>query len=171
MRANTLVLAAALAAAGCGGERLGRVTGTVTAGGRLVTSGTVQFIPAAGKAAVASIMPDGTYTLKIDGVACATFTAKDLAAGVNLTALPPGDSKEGNPIVAQGRAILAAVSAKEGLVGQWRGMSQRAHAKDADPKLEENLYGQLPRIEAADAKIREAATPKKRRFEVVAAAK
>lgn len=63
MRANTLVLAAAFAAAGCGGERLGRVTGTVTAGGRLVTSGTVQFIPAAGKAAVASIMPDGTYTL------------------------------------------------------------------------------------------------------------
>ncbi|WP_439629503.1 hypothetical protein [Gemmata sp.] len=63
MRSNAFVLVAALAAAGCGGEKLGRVTGTVTAGGKPVTSGTVQFIPVAGKAAVASIMPDGTYSL------------------------------------------------------------------------------------------------------------
>jgi hypothetical protein len=88
---------------------------------------------------------------------------------VNLTALPAGGPKAVNPIAEQGRAILAAVSAKEGLVGQWRGMSQRAHAKDADPKLKENLMAQLPKVEEADARIREAAKPKKHHFEVVAA--
>lgn len=63
MRISTLVIVAALLASGCGGEKLGRVTGTVTAGGKPVSGGTVQFIPATGKAAVASINPDGTYAL------------------------------------------------------------------------------------------------------------
>jgi hypothetical protein len=111
----------------------------------------------------------GDYVLKIDGVECGRFNRDTLAAGVNLTALPPGGPKAVNPIAEQGRAILAAVSAKEGLVGQWRGMSQRAHAKDADPKLKENLMAQLPKVEEADVKIREAAKPKKHHFEIVAA--
>jgi lysophospholipase L1-like esterase len=118
--------------------------------------------------AVTSLAP-GDYVLKIDGVECGHFNRDALNAGINLTALSPGGPKNVNPIAAQSRAILAAVVAKEGLVGQWRGMSQRAHAKDADPKLKENLMAQLPKVEAADAKIREAATPKKHHFEVVAA--
>ena len=114
-------------------------------------------------------LPAGSYTLKIDGVPCGTFSAKDLAGGVNLTALPPGGPKTPNPIAVQARAVLAAVAAKEGLVGQWRGMSQRAHAKNADPKLMDNLMAQLPKVEAADARIREAARPRKHHFEIVAA--
>jgi hypothetical protein len=110
----------------------------------------------------------GDYVLKIDGVECGRFNRDALADGVNLTALPAGGPKAVNPIAEQSRAILAAVSAKEGLVGQWRGMSQRAHAKDADPKLKENLMAQLPKVEEADAKIREAAKPKKHHFEVAA---
>jgi hypothetical protein len=63
MRLYVLAAAAALALTGCGGERLGKVSGTVTVGGKPVPTGTIQFIPAAGKAAIASIEPDGTYTL------------------------------------------------------------------------------------------------------------
>jgi len=118
--------------------------------------------------AVTNLAP-GDYVLKIDGVECGHFNRDALSAGINLTALPAGGPKALNPIAAQGRAILAAVAAKEGLVGQWRGMSQRAHAKNADPKLNENLTAELPKVEAADAKIRAAATPKKHHFEVVAA--
>jgi hypothetical protein len=61
---RAVMAAVALAAlTGCGGEKLGRVSGTVTAAGKPVAGGTIQFVPAAGKAAVASINPDGTYTL------------------------------------------------------------------------------------------------------------
>ena len=92
------------------------------------------------------------------------------ACGDRLAVFEHGSPwRDKDPLVAQSRAILAAVAAKEGLVGQWRGMSQRAHAKDADPKLKENLMAQLPKVEEADAKIREAARPKKHHFEVVAA--
>ncbi len=55
----------------------------------------------------------------------------------------PGASAA-NPIVAQGRAILAAVGErKEGLVGQWRQLSQRTHAKDA----RKNLMAETRRVD------------------------
>jgi lysophospholipase L1-like esterase len=109
----------------------------------------------------------GNYILKIDGNNCGQFTAAELAAGINLTALP--GVKGGNPIADQSRAILAAVSAKETLVTNWRGLSQRAHAAKADPKLKDELAALTPKVEEADAKIRDAAKPKKHHFEVVAA--
>jgi lysophospholipase L1-like esterase len=118
--------------------------------------------------AVTNLAP-GDYVLKIDGVECGRFHRDALTAGINLTALPAGSPKSLNPIVAQSRAILSAVAAKEGLVGQWRAMSQQAHGKNADPKLTDNLMAQLPKVEAADAKIRQAAAAKKHHFEVVAA--
>ena len=71
-----------------------------------------------------------------------------------------------NPIMAQMQAVLAAVSAKEGIVGTWRGLSQRAHAKGADPKLMDELAALTKKVEAADGKIREAAKPKKLHFEI-----
>ncbi len=48
---------------GCGGLRLGKVSGRVTVGGKPVPSGTIMFQPDAGPAAVGTIGPDGTYTL------------------------------------------------------------------------------------------------------------
>ncbi|HEY1376103.1 MAG TPA: hypothetical protein VGF55_04885 [Gemmataceae bacterium] len=64
-------LAAVLLAVGCHrGPQLARVTGAVTVGGKPVTAGTISFIPAAGKAAVGTIGPDGRYSLT-------TFTADD----------------------------------------------------------------------------------------------
>jgi hypothetical protein len=52
-----------LALAGCGGPRLGKVSGRVTFNGKPVPTGTIMFHPDAGPAAVGAIGPDGTYTL------------------------------------------------------------------------------------------------------------
>jgi hypothetical protein len=65
-RTRCLLLVSCLVAvvlAGCGGPRLGRVTGRVTVGGKPVTSGTIMFHPDAGPTAVGAIGADGTYTL------------------------------------------------------------------------------------------------------------
>jgi hypothetical protein len=53
-----------LALCGCGGGlSLGQVTGKVSVGGARVKSGTIMFHPKSGPAAVATIQPDGSYTL------------------------------------------------------------------------------------------------------------
>ena len=49
--------------AGCGGPRLGKVSGRVTIGGQPVAEGVILFHPEAGPAAVGAIRPDGTYEL------------------------------------------------------------------------------------------------------------
>jgi lysophospholipase L1-like esterase len=103
-----------------------------------------------------------SYSLKINDAAVATVTAKDLEKGVNLTAYGQG------PIAAQGKAVLAAVSAKEGLVSQWRGMSKAAIAPEAPASAKESLAALTKKVEEADARIREAAKPQKLRFELAA---
>jgi hypothetical protein len=116
-------------------------------------------------------LKDGDYTLKIGGVACGKFTAKQLAEGINLTSLAPvAGAKDTNPITAQMRAVLKAVDDKEGIVGTWRSLSQKAHAKDADAKLKDDLAELTKKVEAADAKIRDAAKPQKLKFEIAPAA-
>ena len=96
------------------------------------------------------------------------FCDVNMGDGVNLTALPPGpNTKAANPIAAQGKEVLAAVSARASLVSQWRNLSKQAHAKDADPKLKDDLAALTKKVEDADAKIREAAKPKSLHFEVV----
>lgn len=103
-------------------------------------------------------------------VVAASLTAKELAAGVNLTALDgPPEAKAANPIVAQARAILMAVATKEGVVSQWRGLSQKAHAAGAPAELKEQLSALTTKVEEADGKIREAARPQKLHFELSAA--
>jgi lysophospholipase L1-like esterase len=109
---------------------------------------------------------NGSVSLKINGVATAVLSAKDLEAGVNLTALGSTPGKDVNPIVAQMRAILAAVASKEGIVGQWRSLSQKAHAAGADPALKEQLAALTKKVEEADGKIRDAAKPQKLHFEL-----
>jgi hypothetical protein len=110
------------------------------------------------------------YMLKINSVPLALqISDKELDAGVNLTAAvnaPAANPSQVNAVAAQGRAILAAVAAKEGLVGTWRGLSQRAHAAGAPPELMTQLAEMTKQVEAADAKIREAAVPQKLHFEL-----
>jgi lysophospholipase L1-like esterase len=114
-------------------------------------------------------LKSASYSLKINGTMTATLSAKDLEAGVNLTALAPAVQGAAHPIVAQSRAILAAVAAKEGLVGQWRGLSQRAHLADAAAELKQQLAALGKKVEEADAQIRKAATPQKLHFELMPA--
>jgi lysophospholipase L1-like esterase len=112
----------------------------------------------------------GVYILKINGIPCARLTARRLKAGVNLTGLDPKALGKGeNPIVAQMRAILNAVSAKEGLVNGWRGLSQKAHASGADPELKKQLAALTEKVQEADTKIRAAAKPQKLHFELAPA--
>jgi lysophospholipase L1-like esterase len=106
---------------------------------------------------------EGKYDLQVNGVTLATLTAKELAEGMNLTAYAKG------PIADQGKAILAAVSAKEGLVQQWRGLSKAGSAADASAEAKDKLAAAAKKVEEADAKIREAARPKKLRFTLVPA--
>jgi hypothetical protein len=114
-------------------------------------------------------LKQGSYALKVNyALLAGSLTSEELAKGVNLTGLAFAPGAAGNPIAAQGKAILAAVAAKEQLVGQWRGMSQRAHAAGAAPDLKTQLTESGKKVAAADAKIREAAKPQKLRFELTA---
>ena len=63
-------------------------------------------------------------------------------------------------------AVMEAVAAKEGVVSEWRGLSQKAHAAGAAPELKQTLATLTKKVEAADAKIREAAKPQKLHFEI-----
>jgi lysophospholipase L1-like esterase len=102
----------------------------------------------------------GTILLKINGVEVAKLSGEELEKGVNLTAFEKG------PIAAQGKAILAAVSAKEGLVSQARGQSKAAIVPGADAKVKAQFDALLKQIDEADAKIRTAAQPRELKFEL-----
>ena len=115
----------------------------------------------------------GRYELSVDGVTVfAPLAAEEWEKGVNLAELanrPLKTDDKVNAITAQGRAILAAVAAKESVVGQWRSLSQRAHAAGAAPGLQAELAELTKKVEAEDEKIRAAAKPKMRRFQLAIA--
>ena len=54
-------------------------------------------------------------------------------------------------------------------VQAWRGLSKAASAQDATDKAKEDLAAQTKKVEEADAKIREAAKPRKHHFELAPA--
>lgn len=118
-------------------------------------------------------LKSGFYGLKINGVELpGSMAAVIWEKGVNLTsfaqAVPVGTSGNNlvSPVLAQSRAILQAVSAKESLVSQWRGLSQRAHAADAAPELKTQLAALTKQVEQADDKIRAAVRPQTLHFEL-----
>jgi len=102
----------------------------------------------------------GEFKLTINGTAIGSINATDLEKGINLTGLGKG------PIADHGKAILAAVSAKEGLVSQARGQSKAALAPNAEQGLKAKFEALLKQIETADGKIRYAAKPKALKFEL-----
>ena len=114
----------------------------------------------------------GRHQLKSNGVDVGKpLTAKEWTAGVNLAALAYQSNTNKiagpmNAIAAQGHAILAAVAAKESVVGQWRALSQRAHANGAPESLKTELAELTKKVEAEDEKIRTAAAPKTLHFEL-----
>lgn len=109
----------------------------------------------------------GDYRVKIGGQSLApTFTAEALAKGVNLTAAAHtiGDGSKPNPVLLKSREINQAVSAKAGLVGQWRTYSKQMHEAGIDHK--QKIAELLPQIAAGDDRIRAAAKPMKLAFEI-----
>jgi lysophospholipase L1-like esterase len=108
-------------------------------------------------------LKEGTYNLAVNGNDVTALSNKDLDKGVNLTAYAQG------PIAGQGKEILAAVNAKEGMVGQWRNMSKAASAPGAGNEAKEKLAEATKKVEEADGKIHEAAQPRKLHFELALA--
>jgi lysophospholipase L1-like esterase len=102
----------------------------------------------------------GKYALTCNGKPLGEASADELAAGINLTKFPAG------AIVDQGLTILNAVSAKEGLVNQWRNMSRVVATGKPGPEAQKQLDATAKSILAADAAIRSAAKPKALHFEV-----
>ncbi|MFL6117615.1 MAG: hypothetical protein ACJ786_40625 [Catenulispora sp.] len=102
----------------------------------------------------------GPHRLSVDGTDVGVIGADLLGRGVNLTTFVKG------PITEQGRQVLAAVAAKEGLVGQWRRASRSAAAPGAPTDARDKLKDLAKQVEEADAKIREAAKPRKLHFEL-----
>ena len=116
---------------------------------------------------VTGLKDGSSYTLKLNGVPVLVAPAKTFEAGVNLTALgTSAGSKQVSPVVAQSRAILGAVAAKEALVSQWRGLSQKAHADGAPAELKEQLAALGKKVAEADEKIRKVARPQKLHCEI-----
>ena len=101
-----------------------------------------------------------SYRLSINGELIGSFSVADLEKGINLTTFEKG------PIANQGKAVLAAVAAKEGLVGQARAQARAAIASDAASSVKEKFAALLKQIEEADAKIRDTAKPKTLKFEL-----
>jgi hypothetical protein len=59
------------------------------------------------------------------------------------------------------------VSAKESLVGQWRGLSSKTVGSNGSQEQKDQLAKLAAQVREADAKIREAAQPKSHSFELV----
>jgi lysophospholipase L1-like esterase len=102
------------------------------------------------------------YDVSIDSIKVATVSSAELAKGWNMGLLDKG------PVADQCGSILQLVGVKEGLVGQWRGVSKAA-AKDATQEQKDQLAKLTVQVKEADGKIREASQPKPHHFELVPA--
>ncbi|MFA6293062.1 MAG: GDSL-type esterase/lipase family protein [Victivallales bacterium] len=102
------------------------------------------------------------YDVSVDGVKVATVASSELAKGWNMGLLDKG------PVADQCRSILQLVGSKEGLVGQWRGMSKTV-TSSGTPEQKEQLAKLAAQVKEADSRIRAAAQPKSRHFELVPA--
>lgn len=110
-------------------------------------------------------LKDGKYTVSIDGIAVGQYSAKQLAEGVNLGNLTSG------PIWDQGKKVLDAINAKNGMVHQrFRGV-RMFNAPDwlkdvADERKPIELKKRLEKIETAQTEVFQLARPVARKFEI-----
>jgi lysophospholipase L1-like esterase len=107
----------------------------------------------------------GKYGLTIDGKDVGTFTAAELAEGVNLGNLPTG------PLFDQGQKVLAAINAKNQIVHQrFRGVvmfqSPDWLADVVAERKPAELKKRMDQIEARQAEIYKLAQPVPHRFEL-----
>jgi hypothetical protein len=102
----------------------------------------------------------GDYSIKVNGREIGRVNGAEMEKGVNLTTFAKG------PIVDQGKRILAAVAAKEGLVTQWRHMAPQALAPAAPMDTTAAFEALAKQIVKADEAIRAAAKPQTLHFEL-----
>jgi lysophospholipase L1-like esterase len=110
-------------------------------------------------------LAEGDYTVSIDGVEVGKFSAKELGEGVNLGNLTAG------PVWEQGKKVLDAINAKNGLVAQRFFGVVMFNAPDwlADVAAERKpaeLKKRMEKIDAAQAEVYKLAKPVARKFEV-----
>jgi lysophospholipase L1-like esterase len=113
-------------------------------------------------------LTNGKYNLLIDGKDVASFTAQQLASGVNLGNLDSGALFE------QGQAVLKAINAKNAIVhGRFRGvlMFQMPDwlADIGEERRQLELKKRLAQIEMKQREVYALAQPKSHRFELKAA--
>lgn len=110
-------------------------------------------------------LTDGDYVVSIDGAQVGKFSAKDLAAGVNLGNVTTG------PVWEQSNKVLQAINAKNQLVGQRFFGVVMFNAPDwlADVAAERKpaeLKKRMDKIDAAQAEVYKLAAPVARKWEV-----
>jgi lysophospholipase L1-like esterase len=108
---------------------------------------------------------DGDYDVTIDGATVGKYSAKELAAGVNLGNVTTG------PVWEQGNKVLQAINAKNGMVGGRFFGVVMFNAPDwlADVAAERKpleLKKRMDAIDKAQAEIYKLAKPVMRKFEV-----
>ncbi|MBX9584037.1 MAG: SGNH/GDSL hydrolase family protein [Gemmataceae bacterium] len=110
-------------------------------------------------------LKDGDYVVTIDGVEVGKYSAKDLAAGVNLGNVSAG------PVWDQGTKVLQAINEKNRLVHQrFRGVKMFAApdwlADVAAERKGKELEKRMAAIDAAQAEVYKLAKPAPHKWEV-----
>lgn len=105
------------------------------------------------------------FAVSIDGTKVGTFSAKELAAGVNLGNVTTG------PVWEQGNKVLQAINAKNGLVGQRFFGVVMFNAPEwlsdvAAERKPAELKKRMEKIDAAQADVYKLAQPVARKFEI-----
>lgn len=111
---------------------------------------------------------DAKYDVKIDGKAVGTFTAAELAAGVNL-----GNAASG-PLFDQGNTVFQAINAKNNLVRDRFFTVARFNppgwlndlSKEIGERKRKEMAARMPKIDAAQADVYKQAAPKAHEFTV-----
>ena len=112
-------------------------------------------------------LKDGDYTVSIDGAAVGTYSAKQLAEGVNL-----GNATAG-PIWEQGNKVLQAINDKNKIVhGRFRGIllggDEYWTTAAGQKRKAAELATRRAEIEEAQAEVYKLAKPVAHKFEVKA---
>jgi lysophospholipase L1-like esterase len=108
-------------------------------------------------------LKEGKYALSIDGKEVGSYTAADLAAGVNLGNLESG------PLFDQGEAVFKAINEKNELVHhRFRDVVMKPAAVGEQAKIDD-LKRRMSEIDARQAAVYKLAQPKPHKFELKAA--
>jgi len=105
----------------------------------------------------------GNYDVSMDGMKIATVSSDELGKGWNMGLLEKG------PVADQCRQILALVSKKEQIVGQWRAESRRISSLQPGGDTNTALDELSKQVIEADKAIKDAAQPKIHHFVIVPA--